>query len=191
MSACGFTGAVLAGGRGSRMGGDKPGALLAGRALLSYPLAALLEACPRVAVVCKRATALPPLPREVERWDEPEEPRHPAAGVAHALERAGGPVLVCAADMPFVTAAACRRLADAARAAPEAPAVVAEGGGWLQPTFAIYRAAALPVLRACGGAELTRVVEGLAPSLVPLPPAQLRSLDTPAALAGAERELTA
>lgn len=191
MSGCAITGAVLAGGRGSRMGGDKPGALLGGRALLSYPLAALLEACPRVAVVCKRATALPPLPCEVERWDEPDEPRHPAAGVAHALERAGGPVLVCAADMPFVTAAACRRLADAARAAPEAPAVVAEAGGWLQPTFAIYRAAALPALRACGGAQLTRVVEALGPSLVPLAPEELRSLDTPAALAGAERELTA
>jgi len=183
------TGTVLAGGRGSRLGGDKPGALLAGRPLISYPLAALSEVCPRVAVVCKRATALPPLSQGVERWEEPDEPRHPAAGVAHALERAGGPVLVCAADMPFVTAEDCRRLAEAAAAAPEAAAVVAEAAGWLQPTFAVYRPVALPVLRACGNAPLMRAVERLAPSLVSLPPDSMRSVDTPDALAAAEREL--
>jgi molybdopterin-guanine dinucleotide biosynthesis protein A len=127
----------------------------------------------------------------VERWDEPDRPRHPAAGVAHALRRAGGPVLVCAADMPFVTAAACRALTDAAAHASEAAAVVAEAEGWLQPTFAVYRPAALPVLREPGRAQLTRLVEALAPSLVPLPAAQMRSVDTPEALAAAERELSA
>ena len=186
-----IAGAVLAGGRGSRLGGDKPGALLAGRPLLLYPLAALGGACRRVAVVCKPATALPPLPPGVERWEEPEEPRHPAAGVAHAIERAGGGVLVCATDMPFVTSEACRQLAEAAAAAPEAAAVVAEAAGWLQPAFGIYRAAALGALRRSGDAQLTRVVESLAPSLVALPPAAMRSVDTPDALAAAERELTA
>ena len=158
---------------------------------MSYPLAALTEACADVAVVCKRASALPPLARGVERWEEPDEPRHPAAGVAYALERAGGSVLVCAADMPFVTAEACRRLAEAAALAPEAPAVVAEAAGWLQPTFAVYRPAALPALRTAGAAQLTRVVEALGPALVELPAAQMRSVDTPDALAAAERELTA
>lgn len=184
-------GAVLAGGRGSRLGGDKPSALLAGSPLISYPLAALSETCSRVAVVCKRATALPPLPPGVERWDEPDEPRHPAAGVAHALERAGHSVLVCAADMPFVTAGACRRLVEAAAAVPEASAVVAESAGWLQPAFAVYRPAALPALRACSDAQLTRVVEALAPALVALSPESMRSVDTPEALAAAECELTA
>jgi molybdenum cofactor guanylyltransferase len=191
VSAVEITGAVLAGGRGSRLRGDKPGALLAGRPLISYPLAALSEACARVAVVCKRATALPPLPPGVERWDEPDEPRHPAAGVAHALERAGDSVLVCAADMPFVTPAACRRLAEAAATAPQARAVVAEAAGWLQPTFAVYRPAALQALRATGDAQLTRVVQALAPSLVAMSPRAMRSVDTPEALAAAERELTA
>ena len=184
-------GAILAGGRGSRLGGDKPGALLAGRPLISYPLAALGGACRRVAVVCKPATALPPLPPGVERWDEPEEAHHPAAGVAHAIERAGSAVLVCAGDMPFVTSEACRRLAEAAGAAPEAAAVVAEAAGWMQPTFGIYRAAALGALRRCGDAQLTRVVESLSPSLVALPAAAMRSVDTPSALAAAERELSA
>ena len=191
MSAVEITGAVLAGGRGSRLGGDKPSALLAGRPLISYPLAALREACARVAVVCKQATTLPPLPSGVERWEEPDAPHHPAAGVAHALERAGDSVLVCAADMPFVTPAVCRRLAEAAARAPEASAVVAEAAGWLQPTFAVYRPAALPALRASGDAQLTRVVQALAPALVAMPPATMRSVDTPEALTAAERELTA
>ena len=186
-----LTGAVLAGGRGSRLGGQKPSALLAGRPLISYPLAAVSEACVRVAVVCKQATVLPPLPPGVERWEEPDEPRHPAAGVAHALERAGDSVLVCAADMPFVTPEVCSRLAEAAAAAREASAVVAEAAGWIQPTFAVYRPAALPALRACGDAQLTRVVQTLAPSLVALPPLSMRSVDTPEALAAAERELIA
>ena len=185
----GVPGAVLAGGRGSRLGGDKPGATLAGRPLISYPLGALAEVCRAVAVVCKRDTALPPLPAGVERWDEPDEPRHPAAGIAHALDRADGEVLVCAADMPFVTPAACRRLLDAAARAPGADAVVAEAAGWLQPALAVYRLGALPALRACGDAPLTRIVERLGPELVELEPATVRSVDTPEVLAAAEREL--
>ena len=172
------------------MGGDKPGALLAGRPLLSYPLAALLEACPRVAVVCKRATALPPLPREVERWDEPDEPRHPAAGVAHALERAGGPVLVCAADMPFVTADAFRTLLAAAGGSDGAPAAVAVAGGVLQPVLGLYGPGALQRLReGTQDSPLTETVEALEPVRVALPPALVRSVNTPEDLAEAEAQL--
>src|SRR5437764_7340068 len=100
-------GAVLAGGAGRRLGAEsKAAAELAGRPLASYPAAALGTVCERVAVVCKPSTELPELDG-VKRWDEPEEPRHPIAGIVHALERAAGPVLVCACDMPFVTADAC------------------------------------------------------------------------------------
>ena len=78
-------GALLAGGSGSRLGpGSKPAALLGGRPLASYPAAALEAVCERVAVVCKRDTELPELPG-VERWDEPDEPRHPLTGIVHAL----------------------------------------------------------------------------------------------------------
>ena len=67
-------------------------------------------------MVCKRSTQLLGDVDAAERWDEPDEPRHPLAGIIHALERAGGPVLVCAADMPFVTTSACRELMAAAAA---------------------------------------------------------------------------
>jgi molybdopterin-guanine dinucleotide biosynthesis protein A len=181
-------GAVLAGGGGRRLGGGKPAALLRGRPLISYPLATLAAVCDRVAVVCKPATALPEI-EGAERWDEPEEPRHPLTGIVHALETAGAPVLVCAADMPFVTADACRTLLSATGSTP---AVVATGAGVLQPALGLYAPAALDVLReAPDGAPLTRTVESLHPSRVALPPALLRSVHTLDELAEAEAAFAA
>lgn len=181
-------GAVLAGGVGSRLGGrgDKPAALLAGRPLVSYPVEALGEVCERVAVVCKRDTRLPDLD-EAERWDEPDEPRHPLAGIVHALERADGePVLVCAADMPFVTADACRSLLAAPH---KAVAVVATADGVLQPTFGLYAAEALETLKAAPeNAPLTRAVEELHPTRVAFPMRLVKSVNTPDDLAEAEKE---
>ncbi|MDQ3935619.1 MAG: NTP transferase domain-containing protein, partial [Actinomycetota bacterium] len=114
-------GAILAGGRGRRMGGGKPGRELAGRPLVAWPAEAVSEVCSRVVVVAKAETELPALPG-VERWDEPGGDHHPARGIAYALERAGEPVLVCAADMPFVTGEVCRGLAEALGGAAGPPA---------------------------------------------------------------------
>src|SRR4051812_9304918 len=94
-------GAVLAGGAGRRMGGGKPARPFRGRPLVSYRVGARGAGGWRGVGVARADTELPALPG-VERWNEPPEPRHPAAGIAYALERAGEPVLVCAADMPFV-----------------------------------------------------------------------------------------
>ncbi len=177
-------GVVLAGGAGRRLGsGSKAAAPLAGRPLVEYPLDALAGVCERVAVVCKRGTSLPDLPG-AERWDEPDEPRHPLTGIVHALETASAPVLVCAADMPFVTADACRTLIQGAGGSP---AVVATAEGVLQPTFGLYAPAALDVLRAAEpDAPLTRTVEALDPARVALPPGLVRSVNTPEELAEAE-----
>lgn len=182
-------GAVLAGGAGRRMRADdggKPMALLAGRPLVRYPLTALEAVCERVAVVCKPDTSLPAL-EGVERWEEPSEPRHPLTGIVHALERADGPVLVCAADMPFVTPEACRSLLSVAARAAEAPAAVAVGGERLQPLFGVYAPTALAALRAAeADAPLTMTVEALEPVRLALPERVLRSVDTPEDLAAAE-----
>jgi len=183
-------GAVLAGGRGSRFGrASKPAALLAGRPLASYPVDALGAVCDRVAVVCKRGTKLPDL-NGAERWDEPDEPRHPLAGIVHALEHAGGePVLVCAADMPFVTADACRSLLVAPQ---KALAVVAAADGVLQPTFGVYSPHALATLRAAPpDGRLTHAVEQLMPTRVAFPSRLVQSVNTPEELAEAERMLAA
>src|SRR4051794_20788061 len=88
-------GVVLAGGRGRRLGGDKAIVELEGRALIHYPLESLHEVCDDVAVVAKRDTILPPLGGAADLWIEPDEPRHPLCGVAHALRLAmGRPILV-------------------------------------------------------------------------------------------------
>jgi molybdopterin-guanine dinucleotide biosynthesis protein A len=179
-------GVVLAGGAGGRIGGGKAGRLLAGRPLASYPARALAQVCERVAIVAKPGADLPPLPG-VERWDdEPLEPRHPLTGIVHALGRAGGEaVLVCAADMPFVTPDALRALVAAGGDA------VAVADAVLQPVLAVYTPAALPTLQAAEpDAPLTRTVEKLNPARVALPPAVTRSVDTPEQLAAAETELS-
>lgn len=181
-------GALLAGGAGSRLGkSSKPAAELAGRPLIAYPLEALAAVCGRVAVVCKPDTGLPDLPG-AERWEEPAEPRHPLTGIVHALATARAPVLVCAADMPFVTADACRTLMGAGTTSP---AVVAVADGVIQPTFALYAPAALDTLRAAPADDpLTRTVEALNPVHVALPGALLRSVNTPADLSEAEELLS-
>jgi molybdenum cofactor guanylyltransferase len=183
-------GAVLAGGAGKRLKRtSKPAALLAGRPLISYPLSALAAVCDRRAVVCKSDTELPELEKGVERWDEPAEPRHPLTGIVHALERADGPVLVCAADMPFVTPDACRTLLGSAGASP---AAVAVADGVLQPVLGVFAPAALELMRAAPEeASLTSTVEALSPARVALPPALVRSVNTSDELAAAERELSA
>ena len=180
-------GAVLAGGAGSRLGAGGEARGAAGRTAaggLSRGGAARGLRAGRL--VCKRDTKLPPLDG-AERWDEPDEPRHPLTGIVHALERAGEPVLVCAADMPFVTADACRSLLGAPQ---KSVAVLAAADGVLTPTFGVYAPAALEVLRAAEpDAPLTRTVEALEPTRVALPPRVVQSVNTPEELAEAERLL--
>jgi molybdenum cofactor guanylyltransferase len=107
-------GAVLAGGLGRRIGGDKATVELAGRPLIDYSIDVLHEVCDEVAVVAKRDTILPPLRGRADLWIEPDEPRHPLAGVAHALERAGGrDIVTLPVDLPLVPPDVLRALAAA------------------------------------------------------------------------------
>jgi molybdopterin-guanine dinucleotide biosynthesis protein A len=180
-------GVLLAGGAGSRLGGRSKAAVeVGGRPLASYPAAALAAICDAVVFVAKADTELPEVDG-VERWDEPDEPRHPVVGIVHALERAGGPVMVCAADMPYVTADACAALLTGAGGST---AAVGVAGGVLQPLFAVYAPGALNGLRAADpDARLTDIVESLEPARVAVPPPIVRSVNTPEELAEAEAEL--
>ncbi|MEA2478937.1 MAG: molybdenum cofactor guanylyltransferase [Thermoleophilaceae bacterium] len=184
-------GILLAGGAGRRLGGRSKAAIeVGGRPLAAYPAAALAGVCDRVAFVAKPGSELPRLPG-VERWDEPPEPRHPLVGIVHALEHAGEAVLVCAADMPYVTPDACATLLGGAGGGGAA-AAVAIADGVLQPLFAVYAPAALEPLRGAGAeGRLTGAVEALGPARVALPPRVVRSVNTPEELAEAEAELGA
>jgi molybdopterin-guanine dinucleotide biosynthesis protein A len=178
-------GAVLAGGLGRRMGAPKATASLGGRPLVAYPLDALGHVCDRVVVVAKRETELP---AEVERWDERDDPRHPIAGITHALERAGEPILVCAADMPFVSPDVLSLLADELRPGLKAAAAFCEGR--LEPLLAAYAPEALEVLAEAPADEpLRRTVESLMPVLVDVPPEVVFNVNTPEDLAQAEERL--
>lgn len=160
-------GAVLAGGAGRRLGGGKAVVGLRGRPLLRYPLAAVQAVLDEVAVVAKGETELPALPAEVALWVEPDAPRHPLAGIVHALERAGGrPVLVCAGDLPLVTP----ELLGAVLAVDDgaAPAVVPVLHGRLQPLVALYRPAALPPLAAALAASPLPALRDAVAALGPL-----------------------
>lgn len=160
-------GIVLAGGAGRRIGGGKAVVELHGRPLLRYPVDALQAAVGEVAVVAKAGSELPPLPAGVDRWTEPDEPRHPLAGIVYALERARGrAVVVVAGDLPFADADLLRRLARAD--AGGAKAVVPRAGGRLEPLLARYepsaRAPLAAALRAPGPlGSLRAAVAALAP----------------------------
>ncbi len=152
-------GVILAGGRGSRLGGEKAMVQLAGRPLISYPLAAMRAVVGEAVVLAKPATRLPPL-EGAKVVTEPEERFHPLTGIHHAIALAGGrPALVCAGDLPFVTPALLRALAEAE--AGGAPAVVAAGEGGLQPLLARYEPRATRLLPADG--RLLEAVGAIAP----------------------------
>jgi molybdopterin-guanine dinucleotide biosynthesis protein A len=138
-------GAILAGGGGRRIGGDKAVVELRGRPLISYPLEAVREALGTVSILAKADTRLPYVTGATV-WIEPEPRRHPLVGIVQALALAEGrPVLVCGADLPFVSAQLIKRLA---RANPgRAPAVIACTRGEMQPLLGCYQRRALPLLR--------------------------------------------
>jgi molybdenum cofactor guanylyltransferase len=165
----GAIGIVLAGGAGRRIGGDKAMVELEGRPLLHYPIAVLRAVLDEVAVVAKQSTILPALDVEVAIWLEADEPRHPLAGVIHALRCARGrPVVVVAGDMPFVTRGLVTALAR--ERARGAVAVVPRAAGQLQPLCARYDPRALMAFAGCDfGAPVSDVVAALSPRIIDWP----------------------
>ena len=170
------------------MGEPKPLAELGGAPLIAHPLAAAAAAGLAAVVVAKPGT---PLPADlgVPVWLEPAEPVHPLRGVVTALERAGGPVVAVACDMPFVPGALLARLA----AGPEPEAAVRVSGR-IEPFPARYDTAALPALRAAldRRAPVRDTLAALAPAVLDGgadfgdPARILASVNTPAELAAAE-----
>lgn len=135
--------AVLAGGRGRRLGGSKPTALLAGRPLLCRPLEAARTAGLETIVLAKPGDPLPVLTERVVYDRAPV--RHPLSGLlaalAFAAERSPAPAVVAlACDMPFLSSQLLKWLAGLAEPA------VAEVDGRVQPLLARYLPAHIPTL---------------------------------------------
>lgn len=152
-------GAVLAGGLGSRLGGDKALAELGGEQLIARPLAAVAAAGLEAIVLAKPATELPLLDHRVVR--EAAQPQHPLCGIVAALREAGGCAIVAVAcDMPFVTPRLLAALAEARE-----PLVMPAPGGRGHPLLARYGPELLPELESALAREepLRRTVESLSP----------------------------
>jgi molybdenum cofactor guanylyltransferase len=152
--------AVLAGGRGSRLGGGKAAVELGGRPLISYPLAAIEATGLEAVVVTKPGEELPT--GEVPLLREPELPRHPLCGIVAAL-REGRAIVSVACDLPFVAPGLIQLLAAARE-----PLVVPTLEKRLQPLLGRYEPSLLPEFESALGREesLTRTVESLEPRLL-------------------------
>ncbi|MDE3129516.1 MAG: molybdenum cofactor guanylyltransferase [Acidobacteriota bacterium] len=137
-------GLILAGGAGTRIGGNKANVALHGEPLLHYVLASMREVLRDVAVIAKPHTVLPALEGAMV-WVEPELPAHPLLGVTEALSLAGGrPVLACPLDMPFITPALLGALATVK--SQGRAAVLASCAGVVQPLLGRYMPASAPLL---------------------------------------------
>ncbi len=159
--------AVLAGGRGERIGGAKPTRELAGRPLIGYPLAAARAAGLDAIVVAKRDTELPSALAE-PLLVEPDEPRHPLCGALAALEHVAqaspeAAVVLVGCDMPFLTGALLGWLAAALE-----PAILLEAEGRAQPLPARCGPEHMPLLREAltAQAPLREAFQSLAPAIV-------------------------
>lgn len=164
--------AILAGGAGSRLGGNKACVELAGRPLIDYPLAAARSAHLDALVVAKRAARLPKLDCEV--LVEPDLRRHPLCGIIAALRYADGrAVLALACDMPFLSGPLLSWMAHLEGAA------VACLNGSPQPLLARWVPEQLPALERAldGGTAMRELVESLSARM--LDESELRSFGDP------------
>jgi molybdopterin-guanine dinucleotide biosynthesis protein A len=188
-------GAILAGGRSSRMGEPKPLLELGGRTLLERAVAIVAAAGLDPVVVAKPDSELPRVDCRV--LVEPAEPRHPLTGIVAALEAsAGRGVVALACDMPLVPPGLVSWLA-----ALDDEAAVCEVDGRLEPLLARYPATAAAAVDSAlaQGAAAHEVVRSLDPRIVG--EAELRrfgdparivfNVNTPADLARAEELLLA
>lgn len=166
---------VLAGGRGSRLGGvDKAGLDVGGRTLLDGVLAAV-AACPRVVVVGDVA----PRPGVVVTHEDPPY-GGPAAAVAAGLAHVDAPwVLLLACDLPHAPEAV-PVLRDAARG-PDGVVAVDESGR-RQPLLSLVSTASLRAAASAAGhldgAPLRVLLAALELAERPLPARLTQDVDT-------------
>jgi len=143
------TAAILAGGRSRRLGGrDKSRLVIGGRTILARQLEVLQHVVPRIVIVANAPeqfadAGVPVLPDAVPGSGS-------LGGIYTALADAGGPVLILACDMPFVTAPFLARVIEAGQGADIAIPRSRDG---YQPLCANYAPA-------CAGPLRRRIEQG-------------------------------
>jgi molybdopterin-guanine dinucleotide biosynthesis protein A len=143
------TAAILAGGRSRRLGGrDKSRLVIGGRTILARQLEVLQHVVPRIVIVANTPeqfadAGVPVLSDAVPGSGS-------LGGIYTALADAGGPVLILACDMPFVTAPFLARVIEAGQGADIAIPRSRDG---YQPLCANYAPA-------CAGPLRRRIEQG-------------------------------
>jgi molybdopterin-guanine dinucleotide biosynthesis protein A len=186
--------AVLIGGAGSRLGGDKHLRELGGEPLAWWVLDAARHAHLEPLLVAKHGTPLGRLAGECEVLIEKSPDRHPLIGVIAALEQTGEPLVVAPCDVPLVPAALLRRLAEAS-----GPTIVSGPGG-TEPLLGRFEPASLELLgrTVAAGASARAAVAQLGAAEIGAalleqhgdPASYLRNLNTPDELGILDRELS-
>ncbi len=182
-----FTGAVLTGGRSSRMGRDKALLLVAGVPMATRVAHAMRDAgATAVFAVGGNAEALRPLGLRVVPDEAPHE--GPLAGIIAALKGASDEIVVVSAcDMPWIDAA---RVAAVVHGIGGADVAVGAANGYWQPLHAAWRRAVLERLEPAfsdGERSPLRAIRGLNHTVVELgSDGWSTDLDTPADFAPAE-----
>lgn len=137
--------AILAGGAGRRIGGDKPRRLLGGARLLDHALRCARDAAPCILVVRS--------PEQVAGFDgtvvlDAPGIEGPLAGLLSALswaaEAGADRVLTLPCDMPFLPGDLQHRLEQALTS--EVGVAVAASDGRLHPVCALWRTTVVPTL---------------------------------------------
>ncbi len=187
--------AILIGGAGERIGGEKHLRTLLGRPLGLWAIDAGRHAHLEPLLVAKHGTRLGPLAGECEVAIEDQGEHHALIGVTAALELTGEPLVACPCDMPLLPGELLRELAEAS-----GPTIVAGPHGE-QPLLGRFDPDCVPLLREAieAGASARAAVaelgaariEGDALAAFGDPVAFLRNVNTTEELAALERELSA
>jgi molybdenum cofactor guanylyltransferase len=159
-----WSGAILAGGQARRLGGrDKSALLVEGVSILDRQLASLRGVADTIVLVGFRGSYPAPCPVV----DDLRPGTGPLGALFTALATATTDrVLVVAGDMPYVTAAFFKYLAEVD---PASSAVIPETDGRWHPLCAMYARSAAGFIEAAldrGERAVTPVVAGLKPHLV-------------------------
>ena len=136
-----LVGAILAGGRGTRMGGrDKAALEVGGRSLAHHAVDLLAPRCDEVIAL---AGALDQFPVEdVPHFPDRAADRGPLGGLDAAFfARPGQDILLVAVDLGLLPTSVIDELLACGARYPDAPAVIPATDRRLQPACAIYRAA--------------------------------------------------
>ena len=152
------TGAVLVGGKGTRMGTDKAIVPFRDAPMVSHVAGSLVKAGLEVLVVGRQLDGYESIP------DDDHDGGGPLIGLLTALRHTGGDVFLVAVDQPLLQHTTVRRLME-----QPGEAVVPDDAGHPQVTCALFRAACLPVAETVAGAgerKLRRLLDHVATTLV-------------------------